>query len=525
MFYVGTGVNWLYKSNRPTRSPMKKLLIIVVLYISIHFSAHSQGRVVINEFMPWTSNTCGGPTAEFVELLNFGPGPVNIGCYILTEGDFAITIPANTILQPGEFFVISGQDVIPGPCANIDSTIQADLNWNLCGCANGAIPTTGDGLFTDGGMASEQVVLLDPSLNVVDAVVRTFPVEPSSLITTNTLGSCGSRSFDLDLMTINYETIGESAGRGNSFARKLDGDCGWVKDPQQSANATNNTPSDVSDVDYDFAVSNTMSCGNNGSIEVAVNTSNPGAFFPVTYTLAYDTDQDHIFEMTDSYTQGVDNSPNVVNVGGLAAGDYRITVASALGCNLHTFPFAIVACGPLLPVNLVSFTASYSNNRVMTRWTIEDVEFLNKIVIEKSRDGSSFVVQDSMVPPASGSWNYGYGYDDNGEFRFVRIRLIQHSGAEIYSPIVNLGPGEATALKAWPNPATDQLSVQMSFDRAGMMSYSIRTLGNQPVISGQKLVYEGTNLMSVPVRSLPSGAYYLIIQMSDRRQVVNFLKL
>jgi hypothetical protein len=126
-----------------------KILIMLLIHLQMSFSAFSQGRVVINEFMPWTSNTCGGPTAEFVELLNFGPGPVNIGCYVLTDGDFSITIPANTILQPGEFYVVSGQDVIAGPCANIDSTITVDLNWNTCNCTSGAIPTTGDGLFTD----------------------------------------------------------------------------------------------------------------------------------------------------------------------------------------------------------------------------------------------------------------------------------------------------------------------------------------------------------------------------------------
>jgi hypothetical protein len=246
---------------------MKKAVLILLFFLLVSNFSFSQGRVVINEFMPWTSNLCGGPTAEFVELLNFGPGPVDIGCYILTDGDYSITIPANTILQPGEFYVISGQDVIPGPCANIDSTITANLNWNTCNCTSGAIPTTGDGLFTDGGSANEQVVLLDPGLAIVDAVIRSFPAETSSSITTSTLGGqCTAQTFDLDLLTINYETIGESAGRGNSFARKLDGDCGWVKDPQQSADATNNTPSVVSYIEYYFGVTGPPDCSNNGRV-------------------------------------------------------------------------------------------------------------------------------------------------------------------------------------------------------------------------------------------------------------------
>jgi len=332
--------------------PVKMILIMLLIQFKMSFSAFSQGRVVINEFMPWTSNTCGGPTAEFVELLNFGPGPMNIGCYILTDGDYSVIIPPNTIIQPGQFYVISGQNIIPAPCANINATVTADLNWNTCNCTSGAIPTTGDGLFTDGGNASEQVVLLSPALTVVDAVIRTLPVETSSLITTSSLGGqCTSQTFDLDLMAINYETIGESAGRGNSFAHKLDGDCGWVKDPQQSAGGTNNTPSETSDVDYDFAVTNATNCSNNGSVEVIVNGSNASSLFPLNYTLAYDADNDFVFELTDVYTNGTDATPNTLTVSNLTTGHYRLTVGSTLGCNLQTFPFTIFQCGTVLTAN------------------------------------------------------------------------------------------------------------------------------------------------------------------------------
>jgi hypothetical protein len=498
---------------------LRKIFYIVLFPFLISISCFSQGRVVINEFMPWTSNTCGGPTAEFVELLNFGPGPMNIGCYILTDGDFSITIPANTIIQPGEFYVISGQSVIPGPCANIDSTITADLNWNTCNCTSGAIPTTGDGLFTDGGMASEQVVLLDPSLNVVDAVIRSLPVEPSSSITTSTVGGqCTARTFDLDLMTINYETIGESAGRGNSFARKLDGDCGWVKDPQQSANATNNTPSETSDVDYDFAVTGTMDCSANGSIEVIMNASNYSGLFPVNYTLAYDTDNDNIFELTDSYTTGSDNSPNTIPVSNLIAGNYRITVGSALGCNLQTFPFTILQCGPVLPVNLVSFTAAKSNDRITCSWIIANSETLDHIVIEKSADGRRFYGQETIVLPANSTdiWKSDFSFTEaSTDFVLVRLRLITKSGKHTFSPHINIAPSLTATPKTWPNPARNQLFAELSFDKSESINYFIFNIHNQLFSQGQRSVSAGVNLLSIPINTLPAGSYQLLVQSKE----------
>ncbi len=136
---------------------LKQLLIILALWLFLPIAALSQtnkpGKVVINEYMPWPSSTC-GTTGEFIELLNFGPGTVNIGCYILTDGDFSITIPANTILAPGEYYVLAAQNTLAQPCGNFDSAVTVDLNWNTCGCTSGAIPTTGNGLMTDGATAS-----------------------------------------------------------------------------------------------------------------------------------------------------------------------------------------------------------------------------------------------------------------------------------------------------------------------------------------------------------------------------------
>lgn len=469
--------------------------------------------------MPWTANTCGAPTSEFIELLNFGPGPVNIGGYILTDGDYAITIPANTIVQPGEFYVISGQSVIAAPCANIDSTITANLNWNTCNCTSGAIPSTGDGFLTDGGMASEQVVLLDPNLNVADAVVRKLPTESSSIITTSTVGGQFTpQTFNLDLIAIAYEEIGESAGRGNSFARKVDGDCGWEKDPQQSAHATNNTHGGVSDVDYSFGITGALDCSNNGSVAVAVNATDVASLFPMNYTIGYDTDNDNIFELTDSYTNDIATVPNIISIPGLKAGNYRVTVASVLGCDLKTIPFTILTCkGNVLPVKLISFAASRKNNTVDYNWNIENIEQLDHVVLEKSTDGRQFVQATYLPLPGknTGAWNDGASFIENDfSFEFFRLHLFEKNGSSSYSPVVR---AQTTTRNnaVWPNPVKDQLFVQLNFTHNENISYFIFNTQNQLVLKDRKTVYTGANVFSIPVSHLSPGSYQVLVQSNE----------
>ncbi|HWR32701.1 MAG TPA: lamin tail domain-containing protein [Chitinophagaceae bacterium] len=489
--------------------------LLSLTFLAVRTNSISQGRVVINEYMPWPGNTC-GTTAEFVELLNFGPGPMNIGCYILTDGDYSITIPANTILQPGQFYLISGQDILPAPCGNIDSTVTVHLNWNTCNCTSGSIPTTGDGFLTDGGSANEQLVLLDPNLKIIDAVARSLPVETSSQITTSTAsGQCTALVFDLDSMTINYETIGESAGRGNSFARKLDGDCGWVKDPQQSANATNNTPGDASDVTYSFYYLNALACPDDGSISVTVHASDYSDVFPMSYILAFDSDSDGVFESTDTYIYDTVINPNTITINNLVPGTYRLTVASVKGCYLQTFYFTILDCIIALPLKLISFNVHKNNNDIGCHWTTENSETLKKIIIERSSDGLQFSSFTAIpVPPnISSLWSSSYLFrNDNADMPFFRLRLQSQNGREVLSPAIKLSTDGFLVNRIWPNPVNDQLFAQYSTAITGIFEYKIFSLSNQMVINGTIPLLSGTNSFSIPVQRIQSGTYLLVLQ-------------
>ncbi|HEU4470282.1 MAG TPA: lamin tail domain-containing protein [Flavisolibacter sp.] len=491
---------------------MKTKLIHILLFgaaFLIAKGSYGQGRVVINEYMPWTLNGCGA-TAEFVELMNFGPGPVDIGCYILTDGDFSVTIPPNTILQPGEYYVLAGQDVITGPCANIDSTITADLNWNSCHCTSGTIPTTGDGFFTDGGSANEQVVLLSPDLKVVDAVIRSFPAEVSSDITTSNETGCTVMTFNLDKMAIAYETLGMSTGRGNSFARKLDGDCGWVKDPQQSANATNNTPGDASDVTYEFSYVTATDCsGNHGSISIHVKRNNYTDFFPMTYSIVFDSDKNGRFDLTDQYTYGVDNSPPDIFISNLPEGRYRITVESVLGCSLKSFDFQILPCQPVLPVKLVYFRdAGTTGTTRRLEWKIAEAELLQAIILEKARPGEPFTGSQnfSAQPGATGFCSFSAFEPVSSGYQTFRLKIISKDGSFSYGPVIHTG-GAQGLHRVTPNPASDQLVLELISQTTRPALFSIYSIAGQRVLSGRLDLNRGHNTHKLFISQLPPGIY------------------
>jgi gliding motility-associated-like protein len=146
---------------------------IFVLTICIVISGFwvSAQCLVINEIMINPDSPFDGTgmpnTAEWVELHNTCATPIDAGCFVITDGDFTLTIPEGTTIAPDEYFTIG----------SVNSGAPIDLNWGTCNCTTN---TAQVGIFTNSG---EQLALIDDSGQLVDGVFwgsGQFPVSITS---------------------------------------------------------------------------------------------------------------------------------------------------------------------------------------------------------------------------------------------------------------------------------------------------------------------------------------------------------
>lgn len=503
--------------------------IIALLLISLTARSFAQstnaGRVLINEYLPWTNNGCGA-TAEFIELFNFGPGPVNLSGYIVTDGEYAITIPPNTILPAGKYFVLSGQNTIPINCGNDARSVTVNLNWNTCGCTSQPIPTTGEGMLTDGGSGNEQIVLLDSNLQIIDAIVRNTPVEPSQNITTSSIGGHFTpRTFDLDLLNPLYETIGESVGRGNSLARKIDGGCGWMKDTQESAGDQNNTPAETLDWTGNMNLTVPSNCTGPGSISLAV--SDP-SLFPMTYLLARDLDSNFIYDEKDLYTSGIDSAGPNIDFNGLQAGSYSLVVGSRKGCDIRHFGFSIINCASRVleeifrEINLVQ-----SANGTMITWNIPNRQLVSSFTIEKSSDGRNFTHLQYITDPAEPRYKNQYFtiVPNQDQTAYYRIRLHTTTGAAFNSRVLTVKAAAVKPVAAnWvANPFVDQCSLLVqAVEKTTLYIRMINTMGAE-ILSSSILLQKGNNFVTLPAQKLAKGIYMLQLR-NKQGKLITVLK-
>jgi len=508
---------------KTTKTLIKSGTIYIRLWVTLLFlfvvnASYTQGRVLINEYLAWPANSC-SVTSEYIELYNFGPGPTNIGCYIITDGDFSITIPSNTIIQPGQFYVIAGQNTLPLGCANGNLAVTVDLNWNTCNCTSAPIPTTGSGLMTDGGSGSEQLVLFDPGFKVVDAVVRNLSESSSAITTSSASGQCTPYTFNLDTMNIQYEMIGQSQGRANSFARRINGGCGWLKDPQQSGGASNNTPGASSELDASLSITAPMTCTNTGGAAVYVNSGNYSQIFPMKYILARDVDSNNIYDFTDNYSYGADSTSSSVPVTNLVPGIYKMVVETANGCDLTSFNFNILGCNSgILDIEFSFFElVTFDNKKFKLSWNVGNKEEVQSFMIQKSADGINFTPHKEIFNVTDPSFNSGYYYEGDvpGNAEYYRVQLITKDGKKRFSTSKKLflsNPLVGTIV--FPNPFKDKFTVSIPASNLGSITMFIYDIFGRIVRKEQMETNAGNNSLLVNADLLHPGIY--VIQLRNK---------
>ena len=211
------------------------------------------------------SNGCDGSctpnTGEWIELYNNCPFPWNIECYIISDGDFSITMPAGTTI-PGNGFIVIGSS---------NSDVAVDVNIGTCGCTTG--PNSQVGILTN---SAEQLILYDNFGTIIDGIVwGGGQWDQQTSFTTNSIGNCPNLTVPILSIFSQIQTVpGQASNDGFTLFRTCDGVNPWVSGTLPPSPGTSNN-SDVP-VSANFNISENNVCA--GDCVQITNTSagNPG---------------------------------------------------------------------------------------------------------------------------------------------------------------------------------------------------------------------------------------------------------
>ncbi|MHA4809776.1 T9SS type A sorting domain-containing protein [Flavitalea flava] len=192
-------------------------------------------------------------------------------------------------------------------------------------------------------------------------------------------------------------------------------------------------------------------------------------------------------------------------------------------------PVTAQVCIVLASSALKYFTGRLQNQEVLLSWALYQSGITGDIrsyTIERSVDQVNFTAL-ATLPDQPGVESFRYS-DQTVLAGTVLYRLewTDRQGSHFFSPIVALTRNDIVFLsvRLHPNPARDLLGVDM-FSQCGTQAVlRICNVQGQLLFSRSVSLHTGANSFTLPVQSLASGIYFLVIETKEWQQVVRFLK-
>ena len=291
---------------------------------------------------------CGNSTnplsAEFIELI--GPPGASIGCFVLTDGDWTITIPPGTSIPADGIFTIGNNNT---PLHQTNGTVF-DLNANSCQCFTDSCQLL---IFTNGG---EYLAIFNSAGTFVDGLIYGNPSPANTpvagtVIPTRGLVGCVN-SVTIPAIS-SFATITQPV-EGSTISRIPDGNGAFTATPANTPNACNfsappsltyqwsngATTDDISGLAagvYTVTVLDAQGCPTIREVTVtqpsAVSISG-ASIASACFAAANGSINTAAAGGIAPYQFNWSNGSTTVNQTGLAAGNYTLTVVDANNCNI-----------------------------------------------------------------------------------------------------------------------------------------------------------------------------------------------
>jgi hypothetical protein len=203
---------------------------------------------------------------------------------------------------------------------------------------------------------------------------------------------------------------------------------------------------------------------------------------------------------------------------------YNATVSTG-GLSRFVYDGITVNGAVTLPILIEDFqTAVIDASDVKLSWSLAINEPFVSQQVEKSENGTDFVVLKNIVPATEeASQQFGYVDDSGlkpGQPYYYRISLTDPSGNALYSPIkeVSIQSGtEPFGVVPFSIAHGGNVRFNVVADRTDSYHFSLYTIQGIKIVSKDAALNEGTQPVAMDNGPLPSGIYILAAQREGKR--------
>lgn len=184
---------------------------------------------------------------------------------------------------------------------------------------------------------------------------------------------------------------------------------------------------------------------------------------------------------------------------------YRRVVTSN-GCPVYSNVIGVAASGVPLSLELLSFSASRQEDKVLISWETANEKNIQEFTVEKSLLAAEWATAGTITAKGYGKYNYT---DDNPSpgMSYYRLKMLDINKKSTYSSISRVQMPDLQSVLLYPNPVTDKISLSVSnpadISRIELSDISSRIVRSMPVMP----YYD--------MSPFPAGLYVLTLYYTD----------
>lgn len=174
----------------------------------------------------------------------------------------------------------------------------------------------------------------------------------------------------------------------------------------------------------------------------------------------------------------------------------------------------------VLPVKLISFTGSYDGQQSKLKWTSENETGFSRYEIQRSTDGRLFASIGEQSAKAQNSNEYTYTdytcSSLNSSVLYYRLKMIDLDGRTSFSKVLMFtAAAEQTALRLFPNPAVNMVTISNNLDKAGNARILVSDMKGTIVKQTNSTFSKGSNSVTLDCTGLSAGMYMITMIYAD----------
>jgi len=179
----------------------------------------------------------------------------------------------------------------------------------------------------------------------------------------------------------------------------------------------------------------------------------------------------------------------------------------------------------VLPVTLISFTATEKDNAVRLEWVTAGEINTRSFELYRSSDGINYKLITTVAAHGSQAASTQYSFEDDQPSagnNFYKLKSVDRDGTYSFSEVRTIALSKIL-IKIFPNPVKDWMNVELN-GVAGSTQLNIYSAEGKLVLKKSATAQSGSIKQVLDIRNLTAGTYILQILTGDSKTQRLFIK-